>query len=202
MKQLLLLLWISVFSINSFYAQNIDYQILKNLNKYQSPADTRFNKFVSDATAPLSIGTPLMILGVGLIENNDVLKQKGLQTGVAFAMTVGEAYVLKRIFNRPRPYVTYPDLKNLGTEKSLSFPSGHTSAAFSVATSLSLNFPKWYIIAPVYGWAAMTGYSRMYLNVHYPSDVLAGAVLGSGTAWLTWHLNKKWLQKRKKNKVG
>ena len=198
MKQLLLFWWVSVFWGDIICAQNLDYQILKTLNKYQSPSDTRFNKLVSHATGPLSIGVPLVVLGVGLIENNDELKQKGLQTGVAFAMTVGEAYVLKRVFNRPRPYVTYPDLKSLSTEKSLSFPSGHTSAAFSVATSLSLNFPKWYVIVPAYTWAAATGYSRMYMNVHYPSDVLAGAILGSGTAWLTWKANKKWLQRRKR----
>ena len=48
----------------------------------------------------------------------------------------------------------------------------------------------------------LLGYSRMYLNVHYPSDVLASAILGSGTAWLTWKANKKWLQRKKQKKTG
>ncbi len=198
MKKTIIICWAFCLQIGTSFSQNIDYQILKSLSKIQSPADNRFNKFVSDAAAPLSIGTPLLILGIGLVEKDEELKQKGLQTGIAFALTFGETYAIKHLVKRPRPYVTHPDLKNVTTEKSPSFLSGHTSSTFSIATSLSLNFPKWYVIVPAYTWAAATGYSRMYMNVHYPSDVLAGAILGSGTAWLTWKMNKKWLQKKKK----
>ena len=162
------ILFYLLFLLNSITlsSQNIDYQILKDLNKYQSPADTRFNQFISDAAAPLSIGTPLVMFGVGLIQKNNDLKSKGIQTGIAFALTLGETVALKYIVNRPRPYLTHPDLKNLTTEGSPSFPSGHTSSVFSVATSLSVNYPKWYVIVPAYAWAAATGYSRLYLNVH------------------------------------
>ncbi len=197
-KVLIILLFLSNMGIVT--AQSIDYQILKDLSKLQSPSDNKFNKFVSDAAAPLSIGAPLLIFGVGLIEKNKDLQEKGFQTGVAFAATLGGTYALKYLVNRPRPYITHPDLKNLTTEGSPSFPSGHTSSAFSIATSLSLNFRKWYVVVPAYTWAAATGYSRMYLNVHYPSDVLVGAVLGSGTAWLTWKINKKWREKVLKKK--
>lgn len=62
---------------------------------------------------------------------------------------------------------------------------------FALATSLSLSYPKWYIIVPSYAWAGSVGYSRMDLGVHYPSDVLAGAVIGAGSAWLTYYINKK-----------
>ncbi len=197
-KVLIILLFLSNMGIVT--AQSIDYQILKDLSKLQSPSDNKFNKFVSDAAAPLSIGAPLLIFGVGLIEKNKDLQEKGFQTGVAFAATLGGTYALKYLVNRPRPYITHPDLKNLTTEGSPSFPSGHTSSTFSIATSLSLNFRKWYVVVPAYTWAAATGYSRMYLNVHYPSDVLVGAVLGSGTAWLTWKINKKWREKVLKKK--
>jgi membrane-associated phospholipid phosphatase len=197
-KVLIILLFLSNMGIVT--AQSIDYQILKDLSKLQSPSDNKFNQFVSDAAAPLSIGAPLLIFGVGLIEKNKDLQEKGFQTGVAFAATLGGTYALKYLVNRPRPYITHPDLKNLTTEGSPSFPSGHTSSTFSIATSLSLNFRKWYVVVPVYTWAAATGYSRMYLNVHYPSDVLVGAVLGSGTAWLTWKINKKWREKALKKK--
>jgi undecaprenyl-diphosphatase len=71
-----------------------------------------------------------------------------------------------------------------------SFPSGHTSSAFNTATFICLTYPKWYVIAPAALWATSVAYSRMYLGVHYPSDVLAGAVLGAGTAYLTYYLNK------------
>jgi membrane-associated phospholipid phosphatase len=72
-----------------------------------------------------------------------------------------------------------------------SFPSGHTTHAFVLATSVSLVYPEWYIIAPSYIWAGAVGYSRMHLGVHYPSDVWAGALIGSGSAYLCHQINQK-----------
>jgi undecaprenyl-diphosphatase len=80
---------------------------------------------------------------------------------------------------------------------SRSFPSGHTSEAFSLATSLTLVLPKWYVIAPAYTFAGLVGSSRMYLGAHYPSDIIAGALVGSGAAWLSYQFNKKLLQRKK-----
>jgi len=78
--------------------------------------------------------------------------------------TINRARLTKRII------LLLPKVK----ENSSSFPSGHTTAAFETATSLSLNFPKWYVIIPAYTWAGAVGYSRLYLGVHYPSDIAAG----------------------------
>lgn len=185
-------------NIEKLTAQNFDYQTLKNIESYRSEADTRFNRFISDADAPICIAAPILITSIGYLKKDKKLTEQGLEIGVAFAATVAETYILKYAVNRPRPYVTHPDLKPLSEERTRSFPSGHTSSAFSIATSLSLNYPKWYVIVPAYAWASATGYSRMYLGVHYPSDVFAGAVLGSGTAWLTHVINKKWQAKRAK----
>ena len=70
----------------------------------------------------------------------------------------------------------------------------------AVFASLSLIYPKWYVIAPAFTWAGLVGYSRVYLGVHYTSDVLAGAVLGSGSAYLSHYLNKKLWEKKKPKK--
>ncbi len=187
-----LLFFFQMLNIEQNTAQGFDYQTLKNLENYRSDANTRANRFLSDADAPICIAAPILITTIGLIRKDKKITNQGLEIGVAFAATVAGTYALKYAVDRNRPYVTHPDLKPLGSESSRSFPSGHTSSAFSTAMSLSLIYPKWYVAVPAFAWASATGYSRMYLGVHYPTDVLAGAVLGAGTAWLTHVVNKKW----------
>ena len=81
----------------------------------------------------------------------------------------------------------------------LSFPSGHTSAAFCISTSLALRYRKWYVIAPAYVYAVSVGWARMYQGVHYPSDVLTGALIGTASAWLTYKA-QNWMAGRKERK--
>jgi membrane-associated phospholipid phosphatase len=102
---------------------------------------------------------------------------------------------MKKIIHRDRPFITYPDIIKRVEVEGYSFPSGHTSSAFCTATSLSLLFPKWYVIVPSYLYAATVGYSRMYLGVHYPTDVFAGALVGAGCAWLSFKA-EKWISKK------
>ncbi len=194
------ILFLFSFSILESRAQNADYQILKNISQRRSPADDGFNHFITHTAPYITVGGPILMYGIGLIEKDESLKKKSLEIGVVVAATVVETYALKYIVKRPRPYVTYPDINAVDTEGSPSFPSGHTSGAFALATSLSLNYPKWYVVVPSFAWAGLTGYSRMYLGVHYPTDVLAGAALGAGTAWLGWKVNKAWQKKMNKKR--
>ena len=106
------------------------------------------------------------------------------------------------MIDRERPYLKYPDrVHPYSHESSPSFPSSHTAVAFSVATSLSITYPKWYVIAPSAIWACSVGFSRMNEGVHYPSDVIAGAVIGSGCAVVNIYVNRwlnRWLFEGKK----
>ena len=69
-----------------------------------------------------------------------------------------------------------------------SFPSGHTSGAFLVATALTILLPPVGIAGYLYGWAALVALSRVILGVHFPLDTLAGALLGGSLAWVALQL--------------
>jgi membrane-associated phospholipid phosphatase len=183
------------------FSQNLDIRILRQINEHRNVHLDGTFKTISNSVSPISIATPMLIFGTGLIEKNQKLKQKGLMIGESFLATTIMATALKHSINRARPFETYPEIQKLSAGGSSSFPSGHASDAFSTATSLSLSFPKWYVIAPSYTYAALVGYSRMHLGVHYPSDVLAGAVVGAGSAFLCYKA-QKWLnlQNRKKHR--
>ena len=84
---------------------------------------------------------------------------------------------------RSRPYDCIRGLIPLITPPTdYSFPSGHTAASFAVGVLLFRKLPKRYGI-PALVLAALIGFSRLYLGVHYPSDVLAGALLGTGISY-------------------
>jgi len=178
-------------------AQNADIELLRSINNNTSTIG--FSKFISNTTTAVSIGTPIAMGVVALIEKDDDLLKNALYIGVSIGVGGILTQSLKYTINRPRPYLTYSDIHAYGFETSLSFPSGHTSLAFSTATALCLKYPRWYIIAPSCLWACSVGYSRMNLGMHYPSDVLAGAVIGAGSAYITYQINN-WFWKKQQNK--
>lgn len=100
---------------------------------------------------------------------------------LAFAIERPAYFVLKNGFKRNRPQQAIKDFRSVITPSDqFSFPSGHTSAAFMVATLVSYFFPV--LSAGLYLWALSVAFSRIVLGVHFPTDTLMGMVLGSGTA--------------------
>jgi undecaprenyl-diphosphatase len=91
--------------------------------------------------------------------------------------------VLKQGFGRERPPVADPQLGSLtGIPDNPSFPSGHSSTAFAAATAVAILCPR--LRVPALVIAAAVGLSRVYLRVHFPLDVVAGALLGAGVGAL------------------
>ena len=186
---------ISILFFVQAKAQNIDYTLLKQINSSYTERGGKVQSVITNSVTPIMIAVPAGILAYSLFKKDSITRQKFYTIASSELFTGIITTSLKFAFNRERPFKTYPnDIFNFkhATAGSLSFPSGHTSAAFSVATSLSLEFPKWYVIAPSMLWASTVGYSRMYLGVHYPSDVLVGAIIGAGTSYLCYKANK-WL---------
>lgn len=68
------------------------------------------------------------------------------------------------------------------------FPSCHAANCFALATFLSLVFRKGIIISFLFSWATIVSWSRIYLGVHYPGDILVGASIGSGLAYMVYYL--------------
>jgi membrane-associated phospholipid phosphatase len=189
---------LSVFVASS---QSIDIDILQKINvKRNTEFDPAF-KTITNTAIPISIATPVMMYTIGLIQKDSLIKQKALFIGETFLASAFVTIASKSIFKRDRPYVTHPSIQPLSVEGSYSMPSAHTSSAFATATSLSMAYPKWYVVVPSFVWASSVGYSRMHLGVHYPSDVLVGALVGSGSAVLMYKANQWLNKKRKKNKI-
>ncbi|MFT5777235.1 MAG: membrane-associated phospholipid phosphatase [Crocinitomicaceae bacterium] len=176
---------------NVSHAQNTDIDLLRQVNVERNTNLDGFYKVLTHSDAPISLAVPAVILTVGLIQKDSITKRKGIMIAGSLLISTVVMVGMKWGINRDRPFVTYSEIEKLVPAGSPSFPSGHTSMAFSTATSLSIAYPKWYVIAPSFLWASGVGYSRMHLGVHYPSDVLVGAIIGSGSAWLSSVITRK-----------
>jgi membrane-associated phospholipid phosphatase len=89
--------------------------------------------------------------------------------------------MVKFIVNRSRPFIHLTQARILGFRAiGRSFPSGHTSQAFFMATLVSQHFhANAWVVFVLYALALTVGITRMYVGAHYPRDVIAGAILGS-----------------------
>ena len=182
------------------FSQNADINLLKHININRNKNIDGTAMLFSESVAPISIGIPALMFLKGSLQKDKTLKRNALVTGSSFVLAVGSGYVIKELVKRQRPYLSYAEIEIYGPKESgFSFPSNHTSSSFSTATSLSILYPKWYVIVPAYAWAGSVAYSRMHIGVHYPSDVLAGAALGAGSAWACYYLNKKLFSRTKKH---
>ena len=188
-----------LFSVSIMNAQNIDINILRDINVNRNTSLDPTFKVVTNSALPISVATPLIIYSVGLIKKDSTIKKQALFIGETFLVSAFITTALKYTTKRERPFSTYPDIEKVTAGPGYSFPSGHTSVAFATATSLSMEYPKWYIIAPSFAWASAVGYSIMHLEVHYPSDVVAGAIVGSGSAYLSYKMTK-WINKKRSEK--
>ena len=128
-------------------------------------------------------GVIWIVLSVGLKKTRRV----GLLALVSLVFSaLIDNVILKNVVARTRPYEVIDGLTSLvGAQKDYSFPSGHTGSAFAAAVVMFRGLPKKYGI-PILVFACLMGLSRLYVGVHYPSDVLGGALIGTGIALFTY----------------
>ena len=110
--------------------------------------------------------------------------------------------LLKNIVARPRPFDAYTEIIPLITRPTdFSFPSGHTCASFACALVFFRMLPKKYGV-PAVVLAGMVAFSRLYLGVHYPGDVLGGFLVAAFASTLAYHLMQEYHKKAKEQSEG
>lgn len=160
-----------------------DYFIELFNSRIKGPNLDRFMYRITDLGGALFITVFTLALVLFGSANN---KKVGIEALLALCLSQIIVHSLKRLLSRERPYKIIEQLNTFGIDLSdYSFPSGHTTASFSLATTLALNMPKFTIF--LLFLASIIAISRVYLGVHYPTDVAAGIILGIGGA-ITAHM--------------
>ncbi len=141
--------------------------------------DRRRRSFNRVMKALTKIGDGYVWMGMGIVAG--LVGPNGptmlVALSVAFAIELSLYGFIKRVVSRLRPFASLPGVTMLVVPPDeFSFPSGHTAAAFVMTTILSAWHPV--LLVLMLPLALSIGVSRVYLGVHYPSDVIVGAVLG------------------------
>lgn len=166
-----------------YYISRLDNWMFKNINSRLRCS--LFNRLMpvlthlGGTTASVLIAVTLFIVTYGIddLGKNSVYALAGSQLVVQ---------LVKRVVPRPRPFLVIKDAnvwQNL-ILRDYSFPSGHTTASFALATVISFAHPiAALIVIPA---AMLIGMSRIYLGLHYPTDVVIGAIIGIVSAIIVW----------------
>lgn len=162
---------------------NLDIRILTAIYENRNPLFDSIFITITNSAAVIAFGVPLVLLIIALSRKNAVLRREALMIVVSVAISAVAANLLKYAVDLPRPFEIYPFIVKLSSGGSPSFPSGHTADAFAFAAAMGLVYRKWFLTFPCFLWASFVGYSRMNLGVHFPSDVLAGAIIGIASAY-------------------
>ncbi len=120
--------------------------------------------------------------------------------GVVLGFIVGNG-MIKFLVDRPRPFIENPNIILLiSAPTSSSFPSGHTIAAVAMAVAVYMYNKKAGYVG--FAFAAMIAFSRLYLYVHYPTDVIAGIIIGIICGYVGYKISELIRIRYKKEKVG
>jgi undecaprenyl-diphosphatase len=167
------------------HLQLVDHAAIESVQGFRWTPLTAF--FVLASSAWIKGPVFVAVAAAGDLRRRRVLPSDALFAGAAAALGAAAAWALKLLFERERPAIADPGLEPLvATPSSASFPSGHAATAFAAAALVATLQPR--LRVPAYGVAVVVALSRVYLGVHFPLDVVFGAVLGTAIGLATGSL--------------
>lgn len=175
-----------ILFMNSFTA--IDTALLFWLNHHYIPGSIPFLQFISSVTTYVSIAVVIIVFIFSFIRKQSLLRYYSLILAIILIVVAVVSPVMKSLIYRERPFYTHQHIEKRSEGGESSFPSGHSMEAFALAVTLSLCFRRKSITITSITWALLVGYSRIVLGVHYPSDVLAGMLVGGFLGWSVYRI--------------
>jgi undecaprenyl-diphosphatase len=162
----------------------MDTSLLHALNAFLFHHDAVEDPVVAYANAAellfLGLLVALFVLGRGLFRHR--ARRGAVAAGLSAGVALAIAQVLSRVVDRPRPFVTDPAGVHLFARHvaDAGFPSDHATASFAIAVAILLRSRRWGYVTLAMAVVLCVG--RVAMGIHYPSDVIAGAALGSAVA--------------------
>ncbi len=174
---------------------NMDINLFLWLNSHHSPFWDHIMWFVSGKIEWIPLYLVLLIFVIQRFKWQSI----SIVIAVIIAITLADQLavkVFKEVFERLRPSHN-PEIEHLVHLVNnyhggkYGFVSNHAANSFALAVFTSLLIRKKWFIAAMLFWALLVSYSRIYLGVHYPGDIIGGAILGSLIGWLIYYIFKK-----------
>lgn len=178
---------VALFPLDRHFAEELQSPAAQS-NRTLDNTATRLEKLTSPGAYYLGGGLYL----IGRVAGWERVADLGLHAAESVVLAEGVGFVLKRAIGRARPYVSnaadprdFSIGTGFGTGDRRSFPSGHTYTAFALASAVTSETRAWWpgstwFVAPLmYGGATAVGLSRMYHNMHWASDIVLGAAVGT-----------------------
>jgi membrane-associated phospholipid phosphatase len=166
----------------------IDSKLVKYIHLHRYKGADEFLMWLTEHATLIVISMILLLFIIYFIKKEKKILYIASNYSVILIIAALVTASLKLLIKRERPYDIYHELTAMVSGGGYSFPSGHTTEVFALATATFLMIKNKYIRTFTLLWAVIIAYTRMAMGVHYPGDVLGGVIIGSSVAYL-------WLRK-------